>query len=85
MPAMGKEVVFAGGIWTWSGLLPHVKRTNATAYPALRACLKTGVQTVLATCWGDDGAETDYRLALHQLPIFSGALLERRSLFQGRN
>lgn len=69
--AMGKEVVFAGGIWTWSGLLPHVKRTNATAYPALRACLKTGVQTVLATCWGDDGAETDYRLALHQLPIYS--------------
>ena len=69
--AMGKEVVFAGGIWTWSGLLPHVKRTNATAYPALRACLKAGIGTVLATCWGDDGSETDYRLALHQLPIYS--------------
>lgn len=69
--AMGKEVVFAGGIWTWSGLLPQVKRTEATTYPALRACLKCGIQTVLATCWGDDGAETDYRLALHQLPIYS--------------
>lgn len=69
--AMGKEVVFAGGIWTWSGLLPQVKRTDATAYPALRACLKSGIQTVLATCWGDDGSETDFRLALHQLPIYA--------------
>lgn len=68
---MGKEVVFAGGIWTWSGILPHVRKTNATMYPALRACLKAGSGTVLATLWGDDGCETDYRLALNQLPIYS--------------
>lgn len=68
---MGKEVVFAGGIWTWSGILPHVRKTNATMYPALRACLKAGIETVLATSWGDDGCETDYRLALNQLPIYS--------------
>ena len=68
---MGKEVVFAGGIWTWSGILPHVRKTNTTMYPALRACLKAGIGTVLATLWGDDGCETDYRLALNQLPIYS--------------
>ena len=68
---MGKEVVFAGGIWTWSGILPHVRKTNATMYPALRACLKAGIGMVLATSWGDDGCETDYRLALNQLPIYS--------------
>ena len=68
---MGKEVVFAGGLWTWSGFLPQVKRTEATAFPALRACLKAGVNTVLATLWGDDGCETDYRLTLNQLPIYS--------------
>lgn len=68
---MGKEVVFAGGIWTWSGILPHIRKTNATMYPALRACLKAGIGTVLATSWGDDGCETDYRLALNQLPIYS--------------
>lgn len=68
---MGKEVVFAGGIWTWAGILPHVRKTNATMYPALRACLKAGIGTVLATLWGDDGCETDYRLALNQLPIYS--------------
>lgn len=68
---MGKEVVFAGGIWTWSGILPHVRKTDATMYPALRACLKARIGTVLATSWGDDGCETDYRLALNQLPIYS--------------
>lgn len=68
---MNRPVVFAGGIWTWSGILPHVKKTNAVAYPALQACLKAGVDTVLATMWGDDGSETDCRLALNQLPIFS--------------
>ena len=68
---MGKEVVFAGGLWTWSGFLPQVKRTEATSFPALRACLKAGVNTVLATLWGDDGCETDYRLTLNQLPIYS--------------
>jgi len=68
---LGREIAFAGGNWTWSGFLPHVSLTDATAYPALRACLKAGVQTVLATHWGDDGCETDYFLALSQLAIYS--------------
>ena len=68
---MGRDVVFAGGLWTWSGFLPHVRRTAATTLPALRACLRAGVNTVFATLWGDDGCETDYRLALQQLPLFS--------------
>lgn len=68
---MGSSTAFAGGVWTWSGFLPHVKRTEATMRPALAACAKRGVQTVLATMWGDDGAETNPFLALNQLPIFS--------------
>ena len=68
---MGRETVFAGGNWTWSGFLPQVRCTEANSVPALRACLKQGVQTVLATHWGDDGCETNYFLALNQLPLFS--------------
>ncbi len=67
------RTVFAGGIWTWSGFLPHVKRTRATMGPALRACARHQVDTVFATMWGDDGAETDVFLAFNQLPIFSEA------------
>ncbi len=67
---MGRTV-FAGGIWTWSGFLPQVERTYATMEPALRACAKHHVQTVMATMWGDDGNETNHLLALSQAPLFS--------------
>ena len=62
---------FAGGVWTWSGFLPHIKRTQATMRPALRMCARRHVDTVFATMWGDDGAETNAFLALNQLPLFS--------------
>ena len=70
---MGGRTVFAGGNWTWAGFLPHVKKTEATMLPALAACAKHGVDTVFATMWGDDGAETNTFLASPMLPIFSEA------------
>jgi len=69
---MGK-VVFAGGVWVWSGFLPQVKRTQATMRPALRCCARHQVDTVFATLWGDDGNETNAFLAMNQMPIFSEA------------
>lgn len=68
---MNRPLVFAGGNWTWSGFLPHVRRTEATTLPAMRVCVRHGMDTVLATMWGDDGQETDVFLALSQLPLFS--------------
>ena len=70
---MGPKTSFAGGIWTWSGFLPQVKRTEHSMRPALRACAKHGVDLVLATMWGDDGAETNVSLSYAMLPIFSEA------------
>ena len=69
---MGRTV-FAGGIWTWSGFLPQVKRTEKTMIPALSACARHGVDTVFATMWGDDAAETSVFLASGLLPLFSEA------------
>ena len=68
---MGANTVFAGGVWTWSGFLPQVERNDATMYPALRACAAHHIKTVMATMWGDDGSETDFFLAMSQIPIFS--------------
>ena len=68
---MGGKTVFAGGVWTWSGFLPQVKKTEATMFPALAACAKHKVDTVFATLWGDDGAETNVFLASSMMPIFS--------------
>ena len=67
---MGRAV-FAGGVWTWSGFLPHVDKTRRTMLPALCACARRGTDTVFATMWGDDGAETDIFLASSLLPLFS--------------
>ena len=68
-----KETVFAGGVWTWSGFLPQVKRTEASMSVGLKVCAKHKVNTVIATMWGDDGAETNTMLASSMLPIFSEA------------
>ena len=68
---MNAHTIFAGGIWTWSGFLPHVRLSYATMEPALAVCARRGVKTVMATLWGDDGAETNHFLAVSQLPLFS--------------
>ncbi|MDR1569804.1 MAG: beta-N-acetylhexosaminidase [Oscillospiraceae bacterium] len=68
---MGRPVVFAGGVWTWSGFLPHVALTRETMNAALGVCAAHKVSTVLATQWGDDATETNYFLASNQLALFS--------------
>ena len=65
--------VYAGGLWVWSGFLPHVELNEKLMPPALQVCLKRGVRRVFATMWGDDGTETNAFLDISQLPIFSEA------------
>lgn len=61
----GTDLVFAGGIWTWAGITVNYEKTFHTTNAALAACKKHQVKQVIATMWGDDGAETN---------IFSGML-----------
>ena len=69
---MGRAV-YAGGVWTWSGFLPNRKRTEKTMMPALKVAARLGTDTVFATLWGDDGAETDYLMAVDRYTMFSEA------------
>ncbi len=68
---MNDRTAFAGGIWVWSGFLPHIGLTRETMEVGLRSCVRHGTRTVLATMWGDDGNETNAFLAMNQLPLFS--------------
>lgn len=70
---MGRGTIYAGGVWTWSGFLPNRERTKRTMEPALRVSAQMGLDTVFATLWGDDGAETDYLMAIDDLTLFSEA------------
>ena len=53
----GKDMLFAGGIWTWSGHCPLYSRSLGFTLPALNACKRRGVQEIFATIWLN-GAES---------------------------
>ncbi len=48
---------FAGGLWTWAGFAPHNAFAIATMREAMKACHAKGVENVVMTMWGDNGAE----------------------------
>ena len=48
---------FAGGLWTWAGFAPHNAFSIATMREAMKACHAKGVENVVMTMWGDNGAE----------------------------
>ncbi len=64
------DTVFAGGIWVWIGPAPSYNTTIANTVPGLTACMKAGIQTVLATAWGDNGAETNMTAALYGMQLY---------------
>lgn len=52
-----KDVVFAGGIWSWLGYGFAWDKTKRTTELALDVCKKLGIKDVLVTTWGDHGTE----------------------------
>ena len=56
---------FAGGAWSWYGMIPYNRFTLESMIPALDACKKNKIRNVFMTMWGDDGAECSH---FSQLP-----------------
>ncbi|MBR5453922.1 MAG: beta-N-acetylhexosaminidase [Clostridia bacterium] len=52
------RVWFAGGAWSWGGITPHNRYSICRNAEAIPACIRNGVENVIITMWGDDGAET---------------------------
>ena len=46
-----RNILFAGGIWTWNGHVPNFRYTYDTVKPAMEACLKGGITSVFGTAW----------------------------------
>ena len=53
----GNELWFAGGSWSWYGVTPKNYFSNRVTPLQLKYAAKYGVKNVIATAWGDDGAE----------------------------
>ncbi len=55
--AIKENAWFAGGLWSWSGYAPHNTFSIRAMTNAVHACRNKGVQNVIMTLWGDNGAE----------------------------
>ena len=51
----GKDTLFAGGIWLWSGHGPLFSRSIKFTIPALDACKHKGISEIIATIWCNGG------------------------------
>lgn len=67
---LGKNTIFAGGIWTWVGWSAVYDLTLANTLPALNACKEKGIKDVFATIW-HNGAESSLILSLAGLQIYA--------------
>ena len=69
--AFGKEVVFAGGAWSWRGFAPRNRFSDLATNHAFNACKVKDIKNVFLTMWGDDGAECSPFATLSSLSFAS--------------
>lgn len=68
---LGSNPIFAGGVWTFSGMATHYHKTFLTSNAALSACKKEGVKEVFTTVWLDNGAENHIFSSLLGLQLYA--------------
>lgn len=61
------DIWFAGGAWTWHGYAPYSGFSLKTMKPAVISVRQQGIENVLFTMWGDNGAECSAFSQLHTL------------------
>lgn len=68
---LNRNVIFAGGAWSWSGHFPeHNYAMDATRF-SLNACRNYNVREAMMTCWFNDNAECDLFANLFGLSYFA--------------
>ena len=68
---LNRPLIFAGGVWKWRGMAPNNALTFETTRHALNICKQEGVNKVVATMWGDDGAEISQYAILLGMQFFA--------------
>ncbi|MBE5040914.1 beta-N-acetylhexosaminidase [Ructibacterium gallinarum] len=53
-----KNFWFAGGLWTWTGFVPHNLYSIETSKVAIESCIDHEVENIFFTMWGDNGVES---------------------------
>lgn len=68
---MQRNTIFVGGAWTWVGMGPGYKKTFDTTQAALDICHEKGLDNIITTLWGDDGAEVNVLTMLGGIQLFA--------------
>lgn len=69
---LSETCVFLGGMQTWEGFFEDTQFTMYSSHPAMKNCLKTGVEEVFISTWGDQGQETNLiKQTKGMLPLYS--------------
>ena len=69
--AMQRNTMFVGGAWIWEGMGPGYAKTFSTTRAALDVCHEKGLNNIIATMWGDDGAEVNSLTMLGGIQFFA--------------
>lgn len=62
-----RKIWFAGGAWTWNGFAPFNWLTLRNMKAAMQSVLKSDVEDVFITMWGDNGKECSFYSVLPSL------------------
>lgn len=68
---MQRNTIFVGGAWTWLGMGPGYAKTFNTTNTALDVCHEKGLDSIMVTMWGDDGAEVNVLTMLGGIQLFA--------------
>ena len=68
---LGREVIFAGGLWSWNGHFPQYEYAYSCTKFSLEACRNNGVRQAMITVWSNDNAECDLFSNLFGLSFFA--------------
>ena len=69
--ALDRNVIYAGGSWSWIGHFPEHNYTVESCDFSLNACRKNGVREAMLTLWFNDNAECDLFANLYSLSYFA--------------
>lgn len=64
-------VLFAGGAWKWYGFGAHNRFSLKSSKMQLDECAKRGIDRIIVTSWGDDGAEASQFSAIASVLYFA--------------
>ena len=64
-------IAFAGGAWKWSGFAPHNHHSLVSTELQLDICAERGLDNIIVTAWGDNGAEASQFSILPTLLYFA--------------